>query len=314
MLQIWGAALQESSPSWLRPYFHFGDSRNTFLVEKTSDLKGRPELVGREVDIVISEDCLLRHTFTVPVEARNEVSRVVQLEAERVMPVSTSRLNIAYTQTGSGGAGSLVTVVAVRVSHLSDILKRASLEGMIVRSVSSQTTEGETVEFPTDEVRRYKFKKSALCFVLVAILAFFVNQMPKVHLAKLEHALEDLETDIADARRTTQTIAGLQKEVQALQTLADAVQQAKSGGRVLELLAVLTAASPDGVVIEEFRQEGNRVYLGGYARAPEEWVIALQQGHFFESVRLVSVLDHREENAQLFEIQIVLKDKKELGV
>ncbi len=259
---------------------------------------------GSDIDFVLKDQLVLVRRFRLRLVAASELNKAVMLEAERIMPVALRQLYVAYRVERRADKEYVeVILVASRRSKVDQLLGHARKLGCIVRSVAIQHGDQEVLLSlrETTSLSRWRFLLAA---GLGMTLIFLISLPPSFYLAQLSAATEETDKAIRAARKDTARIAGLQQRVDALKSMTDAVNEAKTEGQILELMHVLTAISPDDVTIEELRLNGRRLYLSGRARTPEDWVLQLHKHGAFSDVRLTSVLDAAQENSRRFEVQM----------
>lgn len=298
----WGRALHEAAPPWLQRHLKASNNPTRIDLNSASGIECHGSLAGRDIDVVLTSDLVLCHTCWFPETVYQEVNKAIALEAERVMPVAADQLYIAHQITSKvSGAPLEVHLVAAQKRVVDQILQNGKKGGLTIRSVAAEF-DGLVVPFSLKVTWSLKLKRQMTLFAGVAIALFISLQIPKLYLNHLDTGITATDQAIQLARKNTVKIAGLQKRVDTLQGLSSAVSTVKKEGQALELLSVLTAMSPDEVSIEEMRLDGQRLYLGGRAVAPEDWVISLQQNAAFEDVRLTSVFGQTNEQIRRFEV------------
>lgn len=303
----------DSAPEWLRKHIVLSEKPMVMEVSAPDEFDLEPVRAATDIDILLSEKLSLVHHMAVPIEAKGEVARVVAMEAERIMPLKIKKLHIAHSVLdGANAEGLRVLVVAVRKSLIDGLLSKASRHDLKVRSISASVCQ-QVVSLDISELKRRQYWK-VLC-VCTAFLMFFaiIGKVPRFYFDHLVSGVAETDIAIGVVKKQTSQIAGLQKQVQDLQNLTEAVQSARDRNRMLSLLAELTDASPDSVVFDELRIDGDRLYVSGRSTAPEEWVIQLQENTMFEGVRLTSVLG-QQDGSRRFEVHMQVKWNERAGL
>lgn len=302
----WGYALVETAPSWAKPHLAHAWSPLDIDIAETGSLRHRTDLIGHDLDLILAPEFILEHRFHVPEAAVKEMKRVVALEAERVMPISAGKLITSFTfQKTPEVTGTTVCLVATRRSLIQNLLDDAEDSRLTVRSIRTNASSGP-IEFPIPALRRRR-QLSVGVMVLAALTALFIVSMaPTLYLDKLNTRVSDTDRAIREAKTKTRKIAGLQRQVKSLQSLANAVQSAQDHSRIIELLATLTKASPDDIVISELNLDDQRLRISGRGNSPENWVLSLQKQPAFKDVRLTSVLGQANDEKRRFEIRLTV--------
>lgn len=309
---MFGSVL-EAAPAWLRKYLVLSEKPVTLEVSSPDEVDFAQARAASDVDILLHEKLFLVHEMEIPAEAKSEVSRVVAMEAERVMPLRTSCLHIAYSVSEGTKKGPLkATIIAVRRSMVSALLRKAVRHNIQIRSIAAPVGD-QAISLNVPELNQRRYKKAIS--VCMAFIMFFtiIGMAPSFYFDQLVEEVTATDAAIRVVKKNTSQIAGLQKQVQTLQQLSTTVQSAKENHRILSLFAELTEASPDSVVIDEFRMDGSRLYISGRASAPEEWVIQLQQNSMFDAVRLTSVLG-QQDGSRRFEIHMQIVWTEEVNL
>jgi Tfp pilus assembly protein PilN len=98
-----------------------------------------------------------------------------------------------------------------------------------------------------------------------------------------------------------------------MEDLAAAVSRERNSGDLVNLLHQLTLASPDDVSLDELRMDGRRLAIRGTARAPEAWVVELQNHPAFNDVTLLSVVGTERDSFRRFEVRMdyILSSERE---
>ncbi|MCJ9430036.1 PilN domain-containing protein [Kordiimonas marina] len=306
--KAWGNALVTSAPQWLQPHLATSRAPLQVAISSLEDFGKQAErLQGHDLNIVLDPSLTLEHKFRISGAAAGEIKRVATLEAARVMPISIEKLVTSYRVTKDEETSDLsVCLVAARRTLVENITARAQKHQLSICSVGTQTSAGAvTFRLPTLQ-RRKRIERTFLVTAIVSAL-FIASTAPSFYLSKLNQHVSETDQAIHKARTRTIKIAGLQQQVKSLQNLANAVQEVHNQSQVVDLLAALTKASPDDVVIDEFNLNGDRLRISGRANSPEDWVIKLQKDPAFADVRLTSVLGQSKGEKRRFEVHMTVQ-------
>ncbi len=286
---IWGRSLRQALPKKLAERLSFDRSCIDFHVQGPEDLEHAT--VASDADIRLILDCkaTITHSCHMPRAALREIDRAVAVEASRAMPLKSSELIIAHGVSSRMNANNVaLTIVAARKSFVDQLLIIGKHKDM---AISTIVAEGEKGLLPLHipQLRKQRlWRTGSICLTALTLL-ILLSQIPAMYLSSLQRDLIEIDDAIRVAQKNTAQIARLQRQMRSMRGLSESVRNAKGEAQILELLSILTASSPDDVVISRFRFTGNRLSLTGRSISPEEWVLKLQQLPVFESVRLTSV-------------------------
>lgn len=303
----WGQSLVQSAPAGMR--HHLVWSKPSIDIA-ASELLGSTEIQtapGNNVDLTLDKGLRLYYRFSVPDCAGSELSRVVAMEAERILPVSTKKLLIAYKPTRTTDAAGRIEVdlVAAKKSLVADLMARIQAKGATVTSLRAATDKSqEFVEFSIRDILFRKYAKAGAGFFLVLIALMLVGQVTAIYSGRLEEEIHSIDQQVYEARAATRQVAALQSQMRERRGLSEAIAELKRRNRMTLLLEALTKNSPDDVVLETLRIDRNRLQISGVATDPENWAIALDDEFIFEDVVLLSVRDQETGSGQRFEIRL----------
>lgn len=108
---------------------------------------------------------------------------------------------------------------------------------------------------------------SAVCGALVVLAVGAYNAR---RIAIQDERNATIKTAIAELDRKIVEIASLKQEIEALKARQQAVEDLQSDrNQPVYLMDELVRQTPQGMYLKSFRQEGQRVSLGGYAQSQE---------------------------------------------
>lgn len=306
-LSALGAALISALPKKLQPFLPLVDDAQTIRVNHHNDLTSiETEPDAHLVSIEIGPDLVLSHNFALPLAAKGDAGNAVKLEAERILPLDTEEFHLTH-RLGQplGGDAVEVQMMAIRRRLADAIFNWAGQRHVIIKRIalaSAGDLPAMSLSFSTITVRN--LVRAAAVVSLVATAMYVATRLPNLYAARLEAAIDATDADIAASRRQTAQIAGLQRQMRAMETLASAIEERRRDAQLLDLMVQLTKASPDTVSLEELRIEGQRLALRGTAQSPEDWVVTLQRNPAFRDVSLSSVLGEDRDGNRRFEIRM----------
>jgi hypothetical protein len=259
----------------------------------------------REINWHLGSGLVLAHKFFVPVGALRDINKVVGLEVERIMPLPHDQLVYSYMMSRIPSRGGAVVRLYTARRVVTDAIFFASEKyGLQVRSICPNSKDDENqIDFKFRPLQIRSVTRSVIIFALLIGFMFSISLMPRVYKSRLESEIAEIDASVSQTRRQTEAIAGLQRQMQVMQTLYQSVQREQEQTKVVNLLSKLTEISPDDVVFEDFRLDGNRVYIKGIAVAPENWVLDLEKAEAFENVSLSSVIGLDDLLSKRFEVR-----------
>lgn len=303
----WGRAIRSELPEGWGDHLRLVTPPHILTIGPDDDLEALFAACPADKEVLVRFDkgLMIRRSFQVSREGLREVSKVAALEAERLMPLKTDALNLTYELKDQIGEGPRqVDIVAARKSLIKDTLRMARKYGLeLADVVASGGDEAKDSRFRIPPIQRRKILRVSVVCGLVALIFSTLISIPKVYKARLESEIAALDVEIREARKNTESLASLQRQMREMQSLNVAVDSVRMKGQVLELIRVLSELSPDTVWLEQFRLDGNRVILSGEAEAAEEWVIALEDQDMFENVVLSSIRAMNGQEKRKFEVR-----------
>jgi len=307
LFNIWAKALLAGFPQKMQHILQVVDEPKRIRVKTLNNLEKEMLSVAVEDEICfeLDETLILRHEMLVPVAAIGDARNVVRLEAERIMPLAASRLSICHKVADVFNRDLIpVEVVATRQVTIMALLDLSKKLGRNIHSITTSTDDKKpSIAFSVSNIMRRKLLRGALLVCSVLFILVTLSAVPQLYQSRLLGEIKKIDLRIQETRRQTDTIAGLQRQVRALKGISDAVQEEKDAANIIELLVLLTKASPDDIVLDIFRIDGQRVFVSGVADAPENWVIELEQNSAFENVVLSSVRGGEDSLSKRFEIR-----------
>ncbi len=312
-IAVWFEALVSLVPKRMRRYFLFAEPSIALRLETESSVDTAFSQLhqGSSVDVELGAGLILSRQFRIPLEAENEVEKVVRLEVERIMPLPLNQLIYSFTANVTD-SGSDVIVSAARKTLSDAIISACDRHGLALNSVTPMNTrENNSVPFNYSFLTRRHALRVTMILTLLLVVAFIFSAMPKLYASRLEAAIARIDDEVSQTRRQTESIAGLQRQMRVMQGLYQSVEQERQVSSALDLLKVLTDSSPDGVVFEDVRLDGNRLFVTGVAVAPESWVLDLERAPAFSNVSLSSVVGMDDNLSKRFEIRFNLVSRPE---
>lgn len=259
----------------------------------------------KEIRFELNEELILRHEMLIPVAAIQDAKNIVQLEAERIMPLAVNKLSVCYKVADVFNRDFVpIEIIATRETTINMLLERCKKLGRNIHSITSPPVDGKLpISFSVSSIKRRKLLRATLIVSSLSFMIVSLSTLPQLYQSRLLEEITHIDLQIRETRRQTDAIAGLQRQVQALKGISDAVQEKKDRAHITELLIQLTQASPDDIVLDIFRIDGRRVFVSGIADAPENWVIELEQNLAFENVVLSSVRGGEDSLTRRFEVR-----------
>ena len=305
-------ALIAAAPAWVRPKLAFQIPAQVLTVHTAKDLHASDIAPGYSIRIELPVEDVLHHRFIVPRVAAHELRRICRLEVARVMPLAADKLVYSFRPEADRQSGDLaVELFVVRRSQVEGLLQAARDQGVAVSAVGISGAR-HSADFTLPILARKRLLSVGAIFASLMFAFYVASTAPDPYLAKLSQAIEKVDEDIRLARANTAKIAGLQRQVQKLETLSSAIERVGGQSQIVDLFDAVTNLSPDDLVVDEFRLDDRKLFLSGYAKNPEDWVIELQRSNAFENVRLTSVLSADGER-QRFDVVLSVRWPSERG-
>lgn len=308
-LAAWGKLLLSTMPESIRRFFHARDAAVEINVKSQG---GWANEIDQQSDLhcavfKIDQALVLSHGFPISAAAAKEIDSVVSLEAERIMPVEASELYLTHDQSSPQGSSELtVHIAAVRKNLVNSIIFWAKEKKVEIKAIELAVPGSDFAYIPLrlkDLMWRAFWRYSFIAASVIGIL-IFLSSLPSIYAERLQNETFAVEVAVRELRSRTQDIAGLQRQVTAMEGLSASVEAIEKQGQIVDLFVQLTDASPDDIVFNEVRLDGRRLFLVGEADAPEDWVFAVQKRKAFDAVQLSSVLSANDPSRKRFEVRM----------
>jgi len=303
--------LLDGLPMRLRRSFSLQPPLTQVAIDRNFEKKISELVIGDRLGLhlILDETLFVKHSFNVPKTSGGDVRRLVELEAERVMPITVARLHLAWRRKiGDNPERMLVDVYGVRISMLEQIEDQARKFGIPLRKMSiSDRDSSDLVEVHLRSIRSQNLILKFALLMVIATSFFIVRIAPDIYQDRLNAKSDDLDRSISAARRSTSAVTNLQREMRSMQTLAAQIHNQRLRGQITDILVQITQSSPDDVVITELRLDRDRLYLSGIAAQPELWVLEFAKHAAFEDVSLMSVTQASAPQSQRFELRATVR-------
>ncbi len=316
--KAWTHALVMSVPERLRNYVLLTKSPIDILASDLElDSQGKL-LLGNSIAVVIDRPSRLHYRFNIPKCAGAELSRAVALEAERVLPLQSGKLTCAFQASPQDASSDYlqVDIVAVKKRLIADIFKKAKSNNSLIKSISVVADDPDhLIEFSLRSVKIGHYSSYAVTIALVCSMFILAAQIPALYASRIEEEVAAIDQKILETRTATRQVAVLQSQMREKRGLSEAIADVTRNNRLTHLLEKLAAVSPDDVVLESLRVEGNRLHISGTAVDPEDWAIQINNVPAFEEIGLMSVRNIDASDSQRFELRldVVWESLWELG-
>lgn len=308
LFQWWHMSLLSVLPEKMRPWLEYREPAVDVEIDNEDQLEDAIAGIPQHslINVRLGKDLVLRRQVSAPIVGRRDVPGIVRLELERLMPLPVDQLIYAYSTKRLEDTIEIDLVVA-RKAFSDALFMSCTRNNVVVNRVWARLDQSginATFRFPT--IVKRNFLRSCLVFVFFALLTLSISVIPSVYNDRLEQEILAIDDQVAATRQQTESIAGLQRQMQVMQGLYLAVKDKRREASALSILNNLTSASPDDVVFEDVRLDAGRLYVTGIAVAPENWVLTLENSPFFSDVTLSSVVGLSDNLSKRFEVRFDL--------
>lgn len=304
----WYSAFVQLLPEGLHKYLIYKVRPTQILLTEAPQLESFAETLTSDQPIAwqLDGELTLVRKFSIPTAAKRDVSKIVALESERVLPLPADHLVYAiHTEAKTSDKEVSVSIAAARRTLVDRVFAVCKRRGVVIDSISVLMPEhGARVPLKFVSLLRKNITRAAIVMVSLLSMMMILGFLPALYADRLETEISTIDNMVATKRNQTEEIAGLQQQVQVLQGLYQAVYSERRGTSVLGLLKALTEHSPDGIVFEDIRLDGNRLFAIGIAVTPEVWVLDLERAPAFENVSLSSVIGLANQEGKRFELRL----------
>ena len=253
-------------------------------IRRYSTIWGRPPPVVARLP---RDQCFVR-SLALPARTRNNLHDVLRLDIERATPFSHDE--IYHDHVASPAAGNAAQIA---VEHL--IIKRSRIEEAVgqledlglspiaVDVFDRDPAVGLPVDFLAAEAgknNRSKLRIANKALVLAAVLVG--GSVLAVTFDRQDRAIATLDNQIRVAKAEALAVRKSVDGIRASLMRADAIQKRKRETIGLtQILEQLTRVLPDSAWLADFRINGNKVQINGYARAAADLIQTLEQSSYF---------------------------------
>lgn len=241
------------------------------------------------VDVLVSEELLLRKTYTLPRAAKRSAKSVIDLKIKQSMPDSANGLVWtigAFTRDKKQGN---VEVCLMKTTHI-ELLKAAAIEcNSKLRSVQTRDFPSATPLFDDrktlDKPLRFWNSFVVITFILLSAAIVFIDQRQISRLQELQGTLEEEKMEVRELARAVE-----EKRMHAeasKQEVHNTLEAINFENNRLTYLASLTEALDDNTWLAQFNLSRDRLTISGFTtNEVTELVSFLQSEDWVRNVEL----------------------------
>ncbi len=249
---------------------------------------------GVDTLVIPHELCLVR-TLTLPRLPQADLTAMIALDADRIMPVPADSIVIGIRTLGPaenpGGAADMVRVQvgALPIARAREIAEAARIAGVAPARIGPLDAGAEQLDFdlapamrtagllpPRPAAARRWWRVVAVLVLLNLGTAVLRDQQ---QVASLQALIDAQAPALGVVRRIEDRVIGNARLVKALNTRRTAHQP-------LRLMASVGSVLPERAWIQRFEWDGKTLHLAGYAAPGVNVAAALKASGLFASVRV----------------------------
>ncbi|MBO6504466.1 MAG: PilN domain-containing protein [Kordiimonadaceae bacterium] len=303
--QVW-AAVWGSVPDAVKKHLLLRPVPTELAANEFMRAANERQLLPSNVSLELEGDSCLFHSFTLPEQAASEVSRAVALEMERVLPLHVSKLKTAYIVSRKIDDSDRIKIglAVAKQKKIDRLMEAANTAGTQIHRIwCVDANTKQSFEFAISEAsfKRHMVRLGAGALAIASLM--LATLAPQIYLDRVIAASDQISSEITSTRQATRIISQLQTEVASKQNKTSKIYALRRGRRVTALMEILTAASPDDVVLDSLRIDRDTLYLSGFVNKPEEWAIALDDLPSLNDVVILSARRTSGSERQRFDIR-----------
>lgn len=284
----WLAELSEMVPDRLRRMLVspkpalLWDGKDALLPAETGSI-AKPHLARAEVRLP-AELCLFRE-LALPPMARRDLDGLVELEAERLMPLPADRMLVAAAQARGSGDVRPVAVVGVSRERIASLAALLREKGIVPVALVAQGPSAAVDLLPAARKAGLVAADPPLRLVWWSVAGLLLALNLATLVWRDADQVERLQA-VVDSRRPI--ALGARRAVQRLERRTVVVEQAIARRREsdpLVPLAIVSKALPADAWIQRFAWDGQTLRIAGYRRGSGDLVKLLRDTGLFDEVR-----------------------------
>lgn len=263
----------------------------------------------RDVVIRFGQPSILRLYLDLPYASPSLLRKAVTFELEQVSPIGPDRLyfDFATTKVNAQAKIELRAIKRVVVDE-AVALCHASKLGVAAIVFEGDDHEADWRAFPVDRfsfLRRQWARAGAGILAGVAVL-LFVAVLAAVTLRGAE---EDglLLTQLADVNEQASVVHRLQQKIRDLHTQIEFPAAQKRAPLLVDVLAQLTKALPDGTWLTEFAIKDGRVHVRGFSKSASDLIGDIDQSPTFANAQFSAPLEGAQDGTERFDLTFDVK-------
>jgi general secretion pathway protein L len=266
---------------------------------------------GEQRPIAIRLDArhALHTTASLPLAAERNLAQVIGFEFERLVPFKQSEVYFAYRVTARNKAAQTIGIDLTIVPHVELAKIIAALPGLGFQAAEIQVT-SPTVDAPTiipiaskNRIVRSR-SRHRINLGLGAIAIMLAIACVTIPLWRDSAMIDNLDVQIANARRQAEASATLQKQIDAAsRDQRFLIDRKQASPTVTELLATLTQLLPDDTYLTELDVKGDEIRLAGVTASATALLAAIAKSPSFRDASFESSITHdAKTNRERFDI------------
>jgi len=264
-----------------------------------------------------NQDCF-RRRIELPVAARKDVEKVLELELERTTPFRRGDVYAAYyieNETTPAMGKLAVHQLIIKRSTVDPAIEALSQVGIAPAFADCWNLEGTAplpIDFlsrPESEATRHS-KGWGLAPVLTALSVAFTIAALTTTVVRHQSALKEITAATATAKSEAHMVRQALQKSQQTSTQIELIKrlrrQRTSAAHILEELTTLI---PDSAWLSDLRIEGEMVEFTGYAKSAASLIPRFEKSKLFTAATLTApvMLDARQDKER-FSIRVRVRD------
>lgn len=250
----------------------------------------KPVQPQARVTLAIPEHFGLTRTLAVPRLGMADISRIVALEIERLMPLPPGETLVAIDPqpAGDDADGMLVAVAILPRSAAANAVEAATTAQLMPTKVSLLRAHAKAGRFDFAPMLRElgllpSRRSPALLWWSIVGVAFLLNLI--LLIVRDQQAVDRIATLVNEQAPAVSAARTIASRARQFEVNADRLAEQRRSHDALGALGAVSAALPAGAWVQRYSWNGLTVRLTGYKRQGVDVLAALRRNPLFANVR-----------------------------
>ena len=312
----WGGELRELLPIRLRKSQPKGPDRVKVTVSATGETKPALETLsdGQLVELHLEPEVVLSHDVRLPVANHRATDGMAKIQMSRVMPLAITDLYTYWRSSGpienvrDGAVQQRVTLYVAKKNVLSPLFESIQSKHLLLSDIVLCDQAGFSTLAPP-QVRRHFNHRTLRTVGLGALAVLMFLTLPYAWVWNVRSENETIAQEQLALRDLVFDVSASRDLLDAHNARIGFLNTERSNDWFPEALALLSAESPDTVLLRELNYELGSVRVAGFAESAADWALSLGELEGVADVKLQRVTSGRfSGDPEYFDIVIELEN------